>query len=320
MNQLFATDFDHLNKLNSIKQLLDNIGMPKKQQNDLCCYSLLALLNLKKDDVWSAATNEWIRIHDMLAFMNDAYATTYKENTRESIRKDALHHFRNAAIIEDNGKATNSPAYRYRITDEFLVVVQTLNTDSTKLEAFIASHESLKEQYSSKKVVKRMPVKINGSEFTFSPGRHNQLQKEILEQFAPKFAENSECLYVGDSDNRDLYKNEKKLSELGFSITLHDKMPDVVLYREDKDWIYFIEAVDSVGPMNPKRILEISQMTKNVTSGKIFITAFLDRTVFKKFVADLAWETEVWIADNPDHMIHLNGDRFLGPHEQNQNL
>lgn len=101
--------------------------------------------------------------------------------------------------------------------------------------------------------------------------------------------------------------------KIGFEVTVHDKMPDVVLYREDKDWIYFIEAVTSVGPINPKRIVEISEMTKNVTSGKIFVTAFQNIAVFKKFADDLAWETEVWISEMPDHMIHLNGDRFMGP-------
>ncbi|MFS2517149.1 MULTISPECIES: BsuBI/PstI family type II restriction endonuclease [Parabacteroides] len=30
-------------------------------------------------------------------------------------------------------------------------------------------------------------------------------------------------------------------------------------------------------------------------------------------MADIAWETEVWIAENPGHMIHFNGDRFIGP-------
>lgn len=96
-------------------------------------------------------------------------------------------------------------------------------------------------------------------------------------------------------------------------ITDHDKMPDVVLYREEKDWIYFIESVTSVGPMNPKRVLEIKDMTKNVKSGLVFITAFPDVKTYKKFAEDLAWETEVWLSDLPDHMIHLNGDRFIGP-------
>ena len=158
-----------------------------------------------------------------------------------------------------------------------------------------------------------MPVKINGENFTFSPGDHNKLQKAIIEEFAPRFAPNSECLYVGDTIEKDLVKNEEKLKELGFDITLHDKMPDVVLYCEDKQWLYFIESVTSVGPMEPKRIREIEEMTTSVTVGKIYVTSFLDFKTFKKFSETLAWETEVWIADMPDHMIHLNGDRFLGP-------
>lgn len=105
----------------------------------------------------------------------------------------------------------------------------------------------------------------------------------------------------------------EKLAALGFEITLHDKMPDVVLYREDKNLVYFIEAVTSVGPMSPKRILEIKEMTKNTTCGKIYVTAFPNTKTFKKFAEELAWETKVWISDMPDHMIHLNGDKFMGP-------
>ena len=158
-----------------------------------------------------------------------------------------------------------------------------------------------------------LPVKINNSKLHFSPGKHNALQRAIIEQFAPRFAPNCECLYVGDTIKKDLIKNKTKLKKLGFEITLHDKMPDVVLYKEDSDWLYFIEAVTSVGPMNPKRIIEIGNMTKNVKSGKIYVTAFPDFLTYKKFSNLLAWETEVWIAEMPDHMIHLNGDKFLGP-------
>ena len=70
-----------------------------------------------------------------------------------------------------------------------------------------------------------------------------------------------------------------------------------------------------MGPMSPKRILEINEMTKDVSSGKIFVTAFPDFKTFKKFSEELAWETEVWISDMPEHMIHLNGDKFLGPRD-----
>ena len=226
-----------------------------------------------------------------------------------------MHHFRNAAFIEDNGKATNSPNYRYRLTDEMLHLIQSFDTADWErsLACFMENHDSLVDLYASKRTMRKMPVKINGEDFTFSPGKHNQLQKAIIEEFAPRFAPNSECLYVGDTTEKDLVKNVDKLRALGFEITLHDKMPDVVLYSEDKDWLYFIESVTSVGPMEPKRIKEIEEMTTGVTSGKIYVTAFLDFKTFKQFSESLAWETEVWIAGMPDHMIHLNGDKFLGP-------
>lgn len=302
------------------KDLLERLKMPVKQQGQLCCLTLLAMAKIKKDMSWREATNDWIRIHDVIAFIAENYGVTYAENSRETFRKQAMHPFRTAALIEDNGKATNSPNYRYRITNEFLTVMQTVrdyeNTlceESAILTSFLERHDSLSNLYASKKRMLKMPVRINSQDFTFSPGKHNQLQKAIIEEFAPRFAPESECLYVGDAIQKDMVKNVEKLSSLGFEITLHDKMPDVVLYREDKNWIYFVESVTSVGPMDSKRILEIEAMTKNVTAGKIYVTAFLDFATFKKFSEDLAWETEVWIADMPDHMIHLNGDKFLGP-------
>lgn len=239
----------------------------------------------------------------------------YAENSRETFRKQAIHHFRNAAIIEDNGKSTNSPNFMYRLTDEFLTLIRIFNNDSwdSSLIEFKNEHGTLIDKYASKKRMQKMPVKINNEDFLFSPGEHNELQKYIIEDFAPRFAPGSECLYVGDTIKKDLVNNIKTLKELGFVITKHDKMPDVVLYKEDKNWIYFIESVTTVGPMDPKRIIEINQLTKNVKAGKVFVTAFLDFGTYKKFSTTIAWETEVWIAAMPDHMIHLNGDRFLGP-------
>ena len=281
----------------------------------MCCCVLLAMAGITEDQCWGNATNNWIRIHDVIAFASENYGITYAENSRETIRKQAMHHFRNAAFIEDNGKATNSPNYRYRLTDEMLNLLQSYRSKvwDKNLEVFLNNHETLISLYASKRAVRKMPVKINGAGFTFSPGKHNALQKAIIEEFAPRFAPNSECLYVGDTVEKDLVKNEGKLRELGFIITLHDKMPDVVLYSAEKNWLYFIEAVTSVGPMEPKRIREIEEMTADVVAGKIYVTAFLDFQTFKKFSESLAWETEAWIAETPDHMIHLNGDKFFGP-------
>lgn len=310
-----------MDKLTSIKGLLRKINMPLRQQSSLCCLTLLAMAGLKKNTPWCDATNEWVRIHDIIYFIADNYSVIYAENSRETFRKQAMHPFRTAALIEDNGKPTNSPNYRYRITPEFLSVIHSLTINSEgetenseALAQFLDRHDTLSNIYASKKEMQKLPVHINSNDFTFSPGKHNQLQKAILEEFAPRFAPHSECLYVGDTIKKDMIKNTERLKSLGFEITLHDKMPDVVLYRDDMNWIYFIESVTSVGPMDPKRILEIETMTKGVTAGRIYVTAFLDFITFKKFSDQLAWETEVWIADMPDHMIHLNGNKFLGPH------
>ena len=304
-----------MDKISETREFLKNIGMPKQQQADICCYVILAMAGIKPEMPWNEATNEWIRIHDIIQFANTYYGTSYAENSRETFRKQALHRFRTAALVEDNGKATNSPNYRYRLTDETLQLIRNLDTNewNKHLKLFLTYHEKLVDIYASKKKMTMMPVKINGDDFSFSAGKHNELQKAIIEDFAPRFAPNAECLYVGDTIEKDRVKNVEKLLELGFEITLHDKMPDVVLYREDKNWIYFVESVTSVGPMDPKRILEIEELTKNVSAGKIYVTAFLDFKTYKKFAEELAWETEVWIAEMPEHMIHLNGDRFMGP-------
>ncbi len=302
-------------KIEEAREFLIQIGMPKQQQSDLCCYVLLAMADIRPSMGWDEATDKWIRIHDIIQFINQYYGIEYAENSRETFRKQAMHSFRTAALLEDNGEATNSPNYRYRLTVEALRTVQAMKTEqwSTALDDFLSTHDKLIDIYASKKKMAMLPVKINGEEFRFSSGKHNELQKAILEEFAPRFAPNAVCLYVGDTTEKDLVKNTECLRELGLEITLHDKMPDVVLYREEKDWIYFVEAVTSGGPMSPERVIELNEMTAEVSAGKIFVTAFLDFKMYKKFSEELAWDTEVWIAEMPDHMIHLNGDKFLGP-------
>lgn len=304
-------------KVTIVKSLLEQIGMPKRQQADICALTILGMASIRPADSWKKAQSNWVRIHDVIAFSNKHYNTTYAENSRETFRKQAMHHFRTAALIEDNGMSTNSPNYRYRITDEFLAVIKSIKPNgvvkSKALKDFQKNHLSLTVLYASKKQIKKMPVQINGISFSLSPGKHNELQKAIIEEFAPRFVPNAQCLYLGDTIDKELVKNKSTLKKVGFSITQHDKMPDVVLYCEDRQWLFFVEAVTSVGPMSPARIMELQEMTKDVVAGKIFVTAFLDFNTYKRFSKELAWETEVWIAEAPDHMIHLNGDRFLGP-------
>ena len=221
-----------MNKIEEARNFLQMIGMPKAQQTDMCCYVLLAMAEIKSDMSWSEAKNEWHRIHDIIQFANKNYGVTYAENSRETFRKQALHRFRTAALVEDNGKPTNSPNYSYRLTDEALMLIKKMQTQEWKksVDRFLKYHERLVDIYSSKKKMTMMPISINGADFSFSVGKHNELQKAIIEEFAPRFAPNSECLYVGDTIEKDLVKNIDKLAELGFEITLHDK----IVVRDEK--------------------------------------------------------------------------------------
>lgn len=304
-----------MSKIDSVRELFRELHIPAKQQNDMCCLAFLALGELGETTEWRDASNHWHRIHDLLLFMNSQLGASYAENTRETIRKHAIHFFREAAIVEDNGLATNSPNYRYRLTDEILQIVRRLDTQTwiKRCAHFLKSHRSLVEKYASNRRHVKMPVQINEAEYHFSPGKNNELQKDILEEFAPRFAPGSKCMYVGDTTNRALYLDKEAMAAIGIELTVHDKLPDVVLYSAEKDWLYFIEAVTSCGPISPARKNELEKMTLDTASGIVYVTAFPDMKTCRRFSQDLAWDTEVWLANAPDHMIHLNGDRFIGP-------
>ena len=308
-----------MGKLEEAKGVLTAIGMPKAQTNDRSAYVLLALSNLSEGTSWSFAEKPTMRIVDLMNFMSENYEKHYKPNTRETIRKDTIHQFVDGAVAERNtdsaDRPTNSPNYSYCLTDEMLSLIQTYGTNKWQdtLKRFVDQQGTLIEKYNRERDIVRVPVTVNGQAFSFSAGEHNALQKAILEEFAPRFAKGAEVLYVGDTENKALIKNREILESLRVRLGDHDKLPDVVLYSEDEKWIYFIEAVTSVGPISNKRMREFNTMTMECNAGIIFITAFPDMSVFKKFIDQLAWETEIWIADNPDHLIHLNGDKFIGP-------
>lgn len=306
-----------MNIVEDARKFLTEIDVPTKQRSDMCCYVLLALSNMAQKLSWSEAENQWMGPHDIILYLDNNGIKTYAENSRETIRKNCLRPFRDLAIIEDNGLASNSGKYKYRLTDEMIELVRTYQTDEweTALKYYMKYNSALVHSYRSKKELQKMPVRVNGQDLRFSPGKHNQLQKQILEVFAPKFAQGCECLYVGDSADRDMYKNIQRLKELGFDITL-EILPDVVLYVPEKKWLFFVECVTTVGPVDQKRLQDIKNITQGVDADNIYVTAFPDFAVYKKFSQDLAWETEVWIADVPEHLIHLNGNKFLGPYKK----
>ena len=310
-----------MSKLNDAKSILIAFNLPVKQQNDRSARVLLALSNIKKNSSWKKAKNTPIRIHDIIDFISKYYDFQYAENSRETIRRQSIHQFEQAGIvirnIDDPGRPTNSGLTVYSLTDEALTVIQKFKSPDwdKSIQSFNYHIKSTIEKYRKIREFKLIPILISGKRFTLSPGKHNKLQKDIIEKFASRFAPGSQLVYLGDTANKSLHLDNDLCNRLTIDITHHDKLPDVVLYLEKKNWLLLIEAVTSHGPVSEKRFIEISEMLEKCSAQKIFISTFPDFKVFLKHVSEIAWETEVWIADNPDHMIHFNGDKFF-PHRE----
>ena len=253
-------------------------------------------------------------------FLREHYGTEYAPNTRETFRRQVLHQFVMAGIAEFNpfepGLPTNSPRAHYAVTPSALRAIRAFGGDGWEQAAalFRQDRAALAETRDRKRERRRVPVRMpEGRELLLSPGKHNELQKAVVEAFAPRFAPGAKLLYLGDTENKNLWLDHDGLAHVGIAITKHDKLPDVILHDEEREWILFVEAVTSHGPVTPKRLIELTELAEQATVGLVFVTAFPDAAEFRRHMAAIAWETEVWMADTPDHMIHFNGDRFLGP-------
>ncbi len=302
--------------------ILTALGLPKAQQNERSALTLLSLAGLGPKTKWSSATTPLLRTVDIMEFMRTAYRKKYKPNSRETIRRQTLHQFEHARLVDRNPddptRPTNSGKNVYCLTEPARAVVAAF-ADKPAFHAAVAlfgtKFGSLSVDYQSTRNLHRVPLVLpNGRKVTLSPGAHNKLQAAIVEEFGPRFAPGAQVLYLGDTADKHVVIDVATLATLSVVVTDHDKLPDILLYRADRHWLDLIEAVTSHGPVSPKRRKELEVMFKQCVAERIYVTAFATTAEFRKYAADIAWETEVWLADHPDHLIHFNGDKFLGPH------
>lgn len=318
-------------KLKQAQELLQALGLPKQQYNNRSAWVFLALANIRPQDDWRDSQAPLLPTVDIMQFIREHYEQDYKPNSRETIRRQTLHQFEQARIVDRNrddpSRATNSKDNNYSLNQPILEILRGYPNGNwlKRIKGYRKDLQNLKELYQRKLNKEKIPVRFsNGEEITLSPGKHNQLHADIIHEFCPRFiGESGIVLYIGDTASsrneggKLMVLDTQKLEDLGVPPMSHDKLPDVVVYDEKKEWLFLIEAVTSHGPVSPKRWHELEQALEGCKVGKVYITAFLDTAEFRRNAADIAWETEVWIAESPDHMIHFNGDRFLGPH-QNQ--
>ena len=295
--------------------------MPKAQHNKISGLTLMALARVSNDVPWSKATKKSYTIRKgIMDYVDRVLGNPYAENSREQFRRQVLHQFVQGGVCTLNPDAadtpTNSSRYHYALTEEAHTACKAFDSPSweSAKNAFLAVAGSLSEKYSAARELEQVPLTLpDGTAFMLSPGKHNQVQAAIVMQFAPRFAPGSELLYLGDTTHKELIVSPAALEALGIALTLHDKMPDVVMYDRRRNWFFLVEAVTSHGPMSPKRVVELKAMLKDCKAGLVYVSAFPDLAEFKNHASNIAWDTEVWLADVPDHMMHFNGDRFLGP-------
>jgi type II restriction enzyme len=310
-----------MSKIDQAKIILKNLGLPEAQQNEMSALTLLALCGIKPKDSWASATRDSLKVtKGIMAFIKKEYKKTYAPNTRETVRRQVLHQFIQALIVDQNPDnpllPVNSPKAHYAISEAALEVIISFKTENweSSLKKFKSDYGDLSKKYLKERKKALIPVKLsNGKIIKLSPGKHNKVQQAIIQNFAPRFSKGAEILYLGDTAKKDLYSDEKILKELNIPITQHSKLPDVIIYDRPRNWLFLIEAVTSHGPVTPKRVIEIEEFLKNCKAGKVYVSAFPDFSEFKKHSSKIAWETEVWLVEAPDHMIHFNGDKFLGP-------
>lgn len=308
-------------KINEALEILKLLGLPKAQLNDRTALCLLALANITPDNDWSEVKRNLLGIRPIMDWCKEHYQTNYAENTRETFRRQSIHQFVEAGICIKNpdnpSRAVNSPHSVYQLDANLGNLLTFFKTSmfEEKLEDYLSYREKLIDKYAKERNMVKIPLILpNGETLSLSAGEHSQLIKDIITEFGPRFSPNSLLLYVGDTGSKYGFFDIESFKKLNIELDAHGKLPDVVIYNNEKNWLLLIESVTSHGPVDNKRYNELTNLFKNAKAGLVFISAFPDRKTFTRFNNDLAWETDVWIADNPTHMIHLNGSRFLGPY------
>ena len=309
-------------KVEAAKAVLKALKAPRAQRNDRSALTLLGLLDLGPAAPWRDASAPLRGVTELMDWMASSYGKRYAPNTRETIRRSTLHQFVQMGLVllnpDDPSRPINSPKNVYRIEPGALALLRRYGADEwdAALAIWLESAEDRNRLTEQERAMQRIPVTLpDGQRFELTPGGQNVLVREIVEEFAPRFTPGGYVAYVGDAGRKDLVYDERYLQELGVEMAPHGRMPDVVIHHVERNWLVLIEAVTSHGPVNVLRHNQLKDLFAGAAAGLVFVTAFLHRAAMRGYLPEIAWETEVWIADSPDHLIHFDGERFLGPYE-----
>jgi hypothetical protein len=135
----------------------------------------------------------------------------------------------------------------------------------------------------------------------------------MVEEFCPRWTPGGQILYIGDAGKDEPVFEEGALSELGVTLDKHGKFPDLMVHLPDRDSLVLLEAASSHGPVDAKRYREARTLCSTTSADLILVSCFTSRAEMRKYLADIAWETEVWCADAPSHLSTSTANAFSSP-------
>lgn len=294
-------------------------GLTDRRKEKMAC-ACLAVAGIKNSfkEARSMMNGVFLGTREIIAFENEHYGENISSGSYDDIRRKDLKPLTDLGYVVNSANfdmsATNNPTRGYALSAPFCKLVQSYGTKSwaKTLALFTETQCKLREELERKRAAERVPVTLpSGVNLELSAGEHNILQKRIIEDFLSEFGMGAQVLYVGDTSDKYLYRDDNALKAIHFFALEHDELPDIVAYSEQKNLLFLIEAVHSSGPMNESRIVALKNLLKDCPANIVFFTAFLDMKDFRKWLTQIAWETEVWIADIPHHLVHFNGCKFL---------
>ena len=249
--------------INEALDILESVGIPfeKKTEKGLQSMAMCFLAVAGVTKSWKEAKgqneNRHLTTRDIIKFINEHYEENISSGSYDDIRRKHLKLLVLGELILNSARnptaATNDPTRGYTLQSEFKKLITNYNTNQwrIKLKLFLKNRPPLSEILARKRDIIKIPVKLPGNKEIFlSQGEHNNLQREIIESFLPRYGQGCEILYIGDTSKRILINEEEKLKELGFFKLSNDELPDIITYNSDKNWLYLIEAVFSSGPMS----------------------------------------------------------------------
>ena len=231
-------------KLKESKEILKALGMPKAQYNDRSGWVFLALSDIQPESSWGNAKSPLLPTVDIMQFIREYYRQDYKPNSRETIRRQTLHQFEQARIVDrnrdDTSRPTNSKDNNYSLNESILAVLKEYPAGEwmRKVEEYKQNLTALKALYAKTLDKEKIPITLpDRKEISLSPGKHNQLHADIVHEFCSRFiGEGGRLLYIGDTASSRNEGGKLMILESGFleSIGLppmsHDKLPDVVVF------------------------------------------------------------------------------------------